>query len=58
MKYKIKITFDSSQELSNEELAWLEDSLVLQIVEPVDVDSNNCNWDSSNIRIDMQKEGK
>lgn len=58
MKYKIEITFDSSQELSNEELAWLEDSLVLQIVEPVDVDSNNCNWDSSNIRIDMQKEGK
>jgi hypothetical protein len=58
MRYKIEITFDSSKELSNEELAWLEDSLVLQIVEPVDVDSNNCDWDSSNIRIDMQKEGK
>lgn len=58
MKYKIEITFDASKELSNEELAWLEDSLVLQILEPVDVDSNDCEWDSSNVRIDMQKEGK
>ena len=57
MKYKIEITFDASQQLSNEELAWLEDSLVLQILEPVDGDSNNCVWDSSNVRIDMQKEG-
>ena len=58
MKYKIEILFDASQELSNQELAWLEDSLVLQILEPVDVDSNDCEWDSSNVRIDMQKEGK
>jgi hypothetical protein len=58
MRYKIEVTFDASQELSNEELAWLEDSLVLQILEPVDGDSNNCEWDSSNVRIDMQKEGK
>ena len=58
MKYKIEITFDASKELSNEELAWLEDSLVLQILEPVDLDSNDCEWDSSNVRIDMQKEGK
>lgn len=58
MKYKIEIMFDASKELSNEELAWLEDSLVLQILEPVDVDSNDCEWDSSNVRIDMQKEGK
>lgn len=58
MKYKIEITFDASKELSNEELAWLEDSLVLQILEPVDVDSNDCEWKSSNVRIDMQKEGK
>lgn len=58
MKYKIEITFDASKELSNEELAWLEDSLVLQILEPVDVDSNDCEWKSSNVRMDMQKEGK
>jgi hypothetical protein len=58
MKYKIEITFDASQELSNEELAWLEDSLVLQIAEPVDIDSNNCEWNSSNIYIYMGKEDK
>ena len=56
MKYKIEITFDASEELSNEELSWLEDSLVLQILEPVDVDSNNCDWKSFNVRIDLQKE--
>ena len=57
MKYKIDITFDASRELSNEEMAWLEDSLVLQLLEPVDVDGNNCDWKSSNTRIDIQKEG-
>jgi hypothetical protein len=56
MRYKIEITFDSSKELSNEEMAWLEDSLVLQVLEPVDVDSNNCDWKSTNIRMDLQKE--
>ncbi len=58
MRYKIEIMFDASRELSNEELAWLEDSLVLQILEPVDSDGNDCEWDKSNVRIDMQKEGK
>jgi hypothetical protein len=56
MRYKIEITFDASKELSNEEMAWLEDSLVLQLLEPVDVDSNNCDWKSFNIRMDLQKE--
>jgi hypothetical protein len=56
MRYKIEITFDSSKELSNEEMAWLEDSLVLQVLEPVDVDSNDCDWKSFNIRMDLQKE--
>jgi hypothetical protein len=56
MRYKIEITFDSSKELSNEEMAWLEDSLVLQVLEPVDVDANNCDWKSSNVRMDLQKE--
>ena len=58
MRYKIEITFDASKELSNEEMAWLEDSLVLQVLEPVDVDGNNCDWKSSNTRIDIQKEVK
>jgi hypothetical protein len=58
MKYKIEISFDASQELSNEELSWLEDSLVLQVLEPVDGDGNDCEWDGLNVRIDMQKEGK
>ena len=58
MKYKIEITFDASRDLSNEELALLEDSLVLQIVEPVDADCNNCEWNSSNVRMDLQKEEK
>jgi hypothetical protein len=58
MKYKIEMTFDASRELSNEELSWLEDSLVLQVLEPVDMDSNDCDWKSSNVRMDLQKEGK
>jgi hypothetical protein len=57
MRYKIEMRFESSKELSNEELAWLEDSLVLQVLEPVDVDSNNCDWKSSNTYVDIQKEG-
>jgi hypothetical protein len=58
MRYKIEIKFDASRELSNEELSLVEDSLVLQILEPVDSDGNDCEWDSFNVRIDMQKEGK
>jgi hypothetical protein len=58
MKYKIEMTFDASRELSSEELSWLEDSLVLQVLEPVDMDSNDCDWDSSNVRMDLQREGK
>ena len=57
MRYKIEIMFDASRELLNEELSLLEDSLVLQILEPVDSDGNDCEWDGSNVRIDMQKEG-
>jgi len=28
----------------------------LQVLEPVDVDSNNCDWKSFDVRIDLQKE--
>jgi hypothetical protein len=49
--------FDSNKELLNEDLSVLEDSLVLQILEPVDSDGNDCEWDGSNVRIDIQKEG-
>lgn len=57
MRYKIEIMFDSNKELLNEDLSVLEDSLVLQILEPVDFDGNDCEWDGSNVRIDIQKEG-
>ena len=57
MRYKIEIIFDSNKELLNEDLSVLEDSLVLQILEPVDSDGNDCKWDGSNVRIDIQKEG-
>lgn len=56
MRYKIEITFEASKELSNQDLAGLEDSLVLQIVEPVDSEGNDCDWESSYIRLDIQKE--
>ena len=58
MRYKIEIMFDASRELSNEELSLVEDSFVLQIIEPVDSDGNDCEWDGLNVRIDMKKEGK
>jgi hypothetical protein len=58
MRYKIEIVFDSNKELLNEDLSVLEDSLVLQILEPVDSDGNDCEWDGSNVRIDIQKEGR
>jgi hypothetical protein len=57
MRYKIEIMFDSNKELLNEDLSVLEDSLVLQILEPVDSDGNDCEWDGLNVRIDIQKEG-
>jgi hypothetical protein len=57
MRYKIEIMFDSNKGLLNEDLSVLEDSLVLQILEPVDSDGNDCEWDGSNVRIDIQKEG-
>ena len=58
MRYKIEIMFDSNKELLNEDLSVLEDSLVLQILEPVDSDGNDCEWDGLNVRIDIEKEGK
>ena len=45
MRYKIEIMFDSNKELLNEDLSVLEDSLVLQVLEPVDSDGNDCAWD-------------
>jgi hypothetical protein len=58
MKYKIEVWFDSLTELSDQEMSELEDSLVLQIVEPIDSDSNDSVWKGTNIRINIEKEGK
>jgi len=58
MKYKIEVWFDSLTELSNQEMSELEDSLLLQVVEPVDSDSNDSVWKGTNIRINIEKEGK
>jgi hypothetical protein len=46
VKYKIEITFDCSKELSQEELGQLENNLILQVQEPTDYDSNDCDWKS------------
>ena len=58
MRYKIEVWFDSLTELSNQEMSELEDSLLLQVAEPVDSDSNDSVWKGTNIRINIEKEGK
>ena len=58
MKYKIEVWFDSLTELSNQEMSELEDSLLLQVAEPVDSDSNDSVWKGTNIRINIEKEGQ
>jgi len=58
MRYKIEVWFDSSTELSNQEMSELEDSLLLQVAEPIDSDSNDSVWKGTNIRINIEKEGK
>jgi hypothetical protein len=58
VKYKIEVWFDSLTELSNQEMSELEDSLLLQVAEPVDSDSNDSVWKGTNIRINIEKEGQ
>jgi len=54
MKYKIEITFDCSKELTDKEMSELESNLVLQVAEPTDFDSNDCDWGSSNINTYLE----
>jgi hypothetical protein len=55
MKYKIEISFDCSKELSIDELAQLENNLILQVEEPTDYDSNNCDWKSLFVATKLEK---
>ena len=54
-KYKIEITFSTDQELTNGELADLENAITLQIEEPTDYDQNDVFYQTSQITYKMEE---
>jgi hypothetical protein len=55
MQYKIEITFSTDQELTNGELANLENAISLQIEEPTDYDQNAEDYETSQITYKMEE---
>lgn len=55
-KYKIEITFETNEELTNGELADLEGSITLQIEEPTDEDQNDVTYETEKINYTITKE--
>ena len=55
MKYKIEITFESNQELTNGELADLESAISLQLEEPRDYDQNDVSFEISQINYKLEE---
>ena len=54
MQYKIEITFNTNQELTNGELADLESAITLQLEEPTDYDQNDVSYQTSQITYKME----
>ena len=54
-KYKIEITFTTSQELTNGELADLESAISLQLEEPKDYDQNDVSYEIKEITYKMEE---
>jgi hypothetical protein len=55
MKYKIEITFESNQELTNGELFDLESAITLQLEEPTDYDQNDVSFETKEITYKMEE---
>lgn len=55
MQYKIEITFTTDQELTNGELADLENAISLQLEEPTDYDQNDVSYQTSQINYTIEK---
>jgi hypothetical protein len=54
--YKITITFSTSYELTNSELADLESAISLQLEEPTDYDQNDVGYEVDSINYTITKE--
>ena len=53
--YKIEITFKSNTKLTVNELDNLENSILLQIEEPMDYDQNAEEYETSQITYEIEK---
>ena len=53
--YKVQITFITNQELTNGELADLENAISLQLEEPPDYDQNYVSYQTSQITYKMEE---
>jgi hypothetical protein len=53
--YKIEITFSTDKDLNADQLANLENALLLQIEEPTDYDQNAEDYETSQITYKMEE---
>jgi hypothetical protein len=53
--YKIEITFSTDKDLNADQLANLENALLLQIEEPTDYDQNAEDYETSQINYKMEE---
>jgi hypothetical protein len=55
MQYKIEITFTTDKDLNPDQLANLENAILLQIDEPTDYDQNAEDYETSQINYKMEE---
>jgi len=55
MQYKIEITFTTDKDLSADQLANLENAILLQIDEPMDYDQNAEDYETSLTTYEIER---
>lgn len=55
MQYKIEITFATDKDLNADQLANLENAILLQIDEPVDYDQNAEDYETKLINYEIEE---
>ncbi len=55
MQYKIELTFTTDKELNADQLANLENAILLQIDEPMDYDQNAEDYETSQTTYEIER---
>jgi hypothetical protein len=55
MQYKVEITFTTDKELNADQLANLENAILLQIDEPMDYDQNAEDYETSQTTYEIER---